>query len=434
MAKAARRLGILVGGGPAPGINCVISAATIEAINSGWEVVGIENGFHDLMRGSLERCRPLVIEDVSRIHAMGGSILYTSRANPTKDPEDLQRTLDSIRELKLDAILSIGGDDTGFSASVVAEAAKGAIRVAHVPKTIDNDLPLPIGMPTFGFQTARHYGAELVTNLMTDAMTTRRWFFVVAMGRQAGHLALGIGKSSGATISIIPEDFPEDEPIGMDHIVDILEAAMFKRIASGRPFGVAVLAEGLSLRFPAADVDVAMPDAERDEHGHVRLAEVHLHRVLCDLVKARFVERGQKVTIVAKNIGYELRSARPIPFDIDYTRDLGYGAVDYLRGLLDGTNDSDEVGAMVTIQDGELAPLRFGTFTDPKTGRPRVRIVNVKSESYRVAREYMIRLEREDLETPSKLAALAAARGITPAAFADRYRYLVEKDTFQPNS
>jgi ATP-dependent phosphofructokinase / diphosphate-dependent phosphofructokinase len=423
-----------VGGGPAPGINCVISAATIEAINSGWEVFGIENGFQDLMQGSLANVRPLAIEDVSRIHLMGGSILYTSRANPTKSPEDLQRTIGAIQELRLDALLSIGGDDTGFSASVVATAAGGAFRAAHVPKTIDNDLPLPIGMPTFGFQSARHVGADIVTNLMTDAMTTRRWFFVVAMGRQAGHLALGIGKSAGATLSIIPEDFPKDAPIALNHIVDILEAAIYKRIASGRPFGVAVLAEGLSLRLPARDVDVAMPDAERDEHGHVRLAEVHLHRLLADLVKARFTERREKITVVAKNLGYELRSARPIPFDIDYTRDLGYGAVDYLRGLLDDASGAHEVGAMVTIQDGQLVPLRFGTFNDPETGRPRVRTVNVDSESYRVAREYMIRLEREDLDTPTKLRDIASAANMAPQEFADRYRYLVEKDTFQPKA
>ena len=426
------RIGILVGGGPAPGINSVIHAATIEAINSGWEVIGIENGFSDLMRGDLSHTVPLEIDDVSRIHLMGGSVLYTSRANPTKREEDLQRTVASCRKLGLDGLLTIGGDDTGYSASIVAQAASGALRVVHVPKTIDNDLPLPAGIPTFGFQTARHVGSEIVTNLMTDAKTTRRWFFCVAMGRQAGHLALGIGKSSGATISVIAEDFPAHEPIALDHIVDVLETSILKRNAAGRNYGVAILAEGLSLRLRPEDVERAMPNAERDEHGHIRLAEVHLHRLLCDLVKARFAARGEKLTAVAKNIGYELRSARPIPFDIEYTRDLGYGAIDYLRGLLSGRNPSDEVGAMVTIQEGQLTPLRFGTFNDPETGRPRVRIVNVESESYHVAREYMIRLERSDLEDPAKLAPLAAAASMEPEAFKARYGYVVEKDTFRP--
>jgi 6-phosphofructokinase 1 len=294
-------------------------------------------------------------------------------------------------------------------------------------------LPLPGDVSTFGFQTARHGGAEQVSNLMTDALTTRRWYFVVAMGRQAGHLAQGIGKSSGATVTIIPEDFAADQPIHLNHIVDILETAIFKRIASGRPFGVAVIAEGLSLRFPPEEVDGAMPDAERDEHGHVRLSEVHLHRLLTDIVRQRLAERGHKVTIVAKNIGYELRSAPPIPFDIEYTRDLGYGAVDYLRGLL-ASGDLDEVGAMVTIQRGELVPLRFGTFDDPATGRPRVRTVNPQSEAYRVSREYQIRLGPDDFTQADRLEGLAKVAGMTPTEFQERYGYIVERDVFQPRN
>ncbi len=412
-------------------MNSVICAATIEAINSGWEVFGIEDGFRDIMKGDTSGVRPLTVEDVSRIHLTGGSMLYTARANPTKDPEDLRRTVDSLKKFEIDGLLTIGGDDTGFSASIVAEHAKGALRVVHVPKTIDNDLPLPGDTPTFGYQTARHVGAQQVSNLMTDALTTRRWFFVVAMGRQAGHLAQGIGKSAGATITVIGEDFEPGKPIGLDHIVDVLETSMIKRIASGRPFGVAVLAEGLGLRLPPEDLARAMPTADRDEHGHVRLAEVNLHRLLTDLVKQRFAERGEKVTIVAKNIGYELRSAPPIPFDIEYTRDLGYGAIDYLRGLL-GKTDTDEVGSMVTIQNGELVPLRFGTYTDPETGRPRIRTVNPKSEAYKVAREYMIRLEPDDLENADKLASIAAAAKMAPDEFRSRFRYLVEQDVYTP--
>lgn len=414
-------------------MNSVICAATIEAINSGWEVYGIPDGFSRLMEGETEHAHPLTVEDVSRIHLSGGSILFTSRANPTRDPEKLDATVKALAELELDALLTIGGDDTGYSAAVVANAASGKLRVAHVPKTIDNDLPLPGDVPTFGYQTARHVGAEQVSNLMTDALTTRRWFFVVAMGRQAGHLAQGIGKSAGATVTVIPEDFAADRPIHLDHIVDILETTIFKRIASGRPFGVAVMAEGLSLRFPSQEIDQAMPHAERDEHGHVRLSEVHLHRLLTDIVRGRLAERGHAVTIVAKNIGYELRSAPPIPFDIEYTRDLGYGAIDYLRGLL-SSDSRVEVGAMVTIQRGELVPLRFGTFNDAATGRPRVRTVNPQSEAYRVAREYQIRLEPDDFSVGDRLERLAEVAGMSAAEFRERYSYLVEQDVFQPRN
>jgi 6-phosphofructokinase 1 len=294
--------------------------------------------------------------------------------------------------------------------------------VAHVPKTIDNDLPLPGGTPTFGFETARSVGVQLVNNLMTDAMTTQRWYLVVAMGRSAGHLAVGIGKSAGATLTVIAEEFPRDEPIRLSRLVDVLETAMLKRIAHGRPFGVAVLAEGIALRLPQEELEKAMPEVERDEHGHVRLADLELDRLLARQLTERFRDRGQKVTVEGKNIGYELRCAPPIPFDIEYTRDLGYGAVDYLKRVL----ATGEPGGMITIQDGHAVALPFGSFSDPETGRVRIRLTNVESSSYRVAREYMIRLDREDLEDPDKLGPIAAAAGLTPEAFSDRYGYLAE--------
>jgi 6-phosphofructokinase 1 len=197
---------------------------------------------------------------------------------------------------------------------------------------------------------------------------------------------------------------------------------MLKRIAHGRPFGVAVLAEGIGLRLPRDELREAMPEVELDEHGHVRLAELELDRLLAKQVKDRFKQRGQNVTVEGKNIGYELRCAPPIPFDIEYTRDLGYSAVDYLKQLLDG----DQPGGMITIQEGHTVALPFGSFSDPETGRVRIRLVNVESASYRVAREYMIRLDREDLEDPEKLRPIAEASRLTPSAFRDRYGYLVQ--------
>ena len=424
------KLGILCGGGPAPGINSVISSATIEAINSGWEVVGIVDGFQHLIEGS-PQIDPLSIAEVSRIHLQGGSVLFTSRANPTlrddgaEDPNwRMTNCLRALDELGIDALITIGGDDTAYSVSKIAEASGGKVRVAHVPKTIDNDLPLPGGMPTFGFQTARHVGTFLINNLMTDALTTRRWFVVVAMGRSAGHLALGIGKAAGVTLTVIAEEFPQGQQVRLDTLVDILETSMLKRIAHGRAFGVAIFSEGVALRLPEEDLVRAIPDIERDEHGNIRLAELHLHRLLTKLVKERFKARGQGVTVEAKNIGYELLCAPPIPFDIEYTRDLGFGAVDYLRRLID--EGREEPGAMITIQDQALVPLPFDAFTDPATGRPHVRLVDLNSTSYRVAREYMIRLERDDLEDPEKLGPIASAAAMESAEFRARYGYLAE--------
>ncbi|HEX9376314.1 MAG TPA: diphosphate--fructose-6-phosphate 1-phosphotransferase [Actinomycetota bacterium] len=429
MTSGTMRVGILCGGGPAPGMNSVISAATIEAVNSGWEVVGILDGFDHLIKGSTVGTQPLGITDVSRIHVMGGSILRTSRANPTirdegaADPEwRLHNCLRALDDLGLGALVTIGGDDTAFSAQAVANAAGGSLRVAHVPKTIDNDLPLPGGMPTFGFETARHTGVELVNNLMTDAITTQRWYLVVAMGRSAGHLALGIGKAAGATLSVIAEEFPPDRPIALGHLVDLVETTMLKRIVHGRPFGVVVLAEGIGLRLREEDLATAMPEVQLDEHGHIRLAELELHRVLAKLVRERFRSRGRKVTVEGTNIGYELRCAPPIPFDIEYTRDLGYGAVEYLRDAIGESRD--EPGAMITIREGHMEALPFGSFSDPETGRVRVREVNVDSHSYRVAREYMIRLKAEDLGDPTVLSKLAEAAGTSPEDFRTRYGYL----------
>src|SRR5262249_8006835 len=141
----------------------------------------------------------------------------------------------------------------------------------------------------------------------------------------------------------------------------------------------------------------------------------------------RLKERGQKTSIVAKNIGYELRCAPPIPFDIAYTRDLGFGAVEYLRTAIDG--GGADPGAMITIQEDHMVPLPFDALTDPETGKTRVRQVDLSSNSYRVAKEYMIRLEREDLDDPAKLDPIAAAAKVTPAEFRERFGYLVDAGT-----
>jgi 6-phosphofructokinase len=241
-----KNLAILVGGGPAPGINSVISAATIRAQLEGVDVVGIRDGFEWIMRGDVDHVTPLTIEGVSRIHFRGGSHIGISRANPTLDENHLENTVISLLRLNVSQLITIGGDDTAYSAMKLDARAGGRIRVVHVPKTIDNDLDLPPYVDTFGFQTARHYGVEIVKNLMVDAKTTSRWYFVIAMGRKAGHLALGIGKAAGATLTLIPEEFA-GRRIRLKTIVDTLVGAVIKRLSYGRRDGVAVIAEGLVL-------------------------------------------------------------------------------------------------------------------------------------------------------------------------------------------
>jgi ATP-dependent phosphofructokinase / diphosphate-dependent phosphofructokinase len=408
-------LAILVGGGPAPGINAVISAAAIEAINEGFRVLGVQDGFKWLMREDASKVRPLRIEDVSRIHLQGGSVLGTARDNPTKSEKATRAVVGTLRSLGVTHLVTIGGDDTALSSSFVAERSGHEIKVVHVPKTIDNDLPLPAHIPTFGYQTARHVGVELVQNLMEDAKSTKRWFVVVAMGRKAGHLALGIGKAAGATLTVIGEEFTDRQTIAFSEICDIVEGAIIKRRASGRPFGLAVLAEGLIEKLDPAELE-GLQDVERDEHGHIRFAEVDLARKVKAEVQGRLSARGLRVTLINKNIGYELRCADPIPFDAAYCRDLGYAAI---RFLLSGGSD-----AMVSVQGGRMVPIPFADIREPGTGRTRVRMVNVESEGYRVAREYMIRLEPEDFSDPSWLAKLAAAGNMSADEFRERFGYL----------
>ena len=414
-----RRLGILVGGGPAPGINSAISSATIEAISSGLEVTGIYDGFEHLMKGRKDITRPLTIEDVSRIHFQGGSILRTSRANPTLQSEDLRRTVQALQDLGITHLVTIGGDDTAYTASAVAGASRGAVRVAHVPKTIDNDLPLPGGMPTFGFETARHVGAKLVLSLMEDSRTTGRWFLVVVMGRKAGHLALGIGKAAGATLTIIPEEFPKDR-ISVSEVSSILEGAILKRRVMGRRNGLAVVAEGVGEKLdPEELAKIPGVEIEHDPHGHIRLGEIPLATLLKREVQRRFALRGERLSVVDLTMGYELRCAQPIPFDIDYTRTLGYGAVRFL--LSEAQEKSLSYSGLVCLEGGHLRVLPFEELRDPVTGRTRVRQVDVRSEYYHVASEYMIRLERRDLEDPEMRVKLAEASKMTPEEFEQKF-------------
>jgi 6-phosphofructokinase len=412
-----KRIGILVGGGPAPGINSVIGAATIRSILGGAEVLGIMDGFTWLMEGDTSKIRPLSIEEVSRIHFRGGSYLRTARANPTKNAQHLETAVNTLLELKVSGLITIGGDDTAFSALRLEQAAAGRLKVVHVPKTIDNDLDLPHGIPTFGFQTARHIGAEIVKNLMVDAQTTTRWYLVVAMGRKAGHLALGIGKAAGATLTLIPEEFGPG-PLRLTRLVGTLVGAIIKRRAMGRADGVAVLAEGLVEQLDPRDLD-GFDDIERDEHGHLRLAEVDFGALLKREVEKQLKVYGIKATIAAKNIGYELRCADPIPYDMEYTRDLGYCAANY---LLEGGS-----ATMVAMINGRFTPIPFHQILDPVTGRTRVRMVDVESETYRIAGRYMIRLSPEDFAQPDQLAQYAALTGISKEEFCARFEYLVAK-------
>jgi 6-phosphofructokinase 1 len=420
------KLVIVVGGGPAPGINGVISSVTIEAINQGIEVLGVRDGFKNLVAGDVSGARPLTIPDVAPHYQRGGSILGTSRTNPAKNPEDLQRTVDTLNRLGANYLVTVGGDDTAFGGSPVYKKCGGAIKVAHVPKTIDNDLPLPPGVPTFGFETARHIGVQVARNLHEDAKTTTRWYLIISMGRAAGHLALGIGKASAATVTIISEEF-RGQKVTLDQICDIIIGSMIKRKAQGKGYGLAVLSEGLLESIGEEGLLQAMGDelnkygvVERDAFGHLRLGEIEFGRMIRYRLSARLAELGLKFTMIDKDLGYELRCADPIPFDAEYTRNLGYGAVKFLL-----SPESDRYGAIISFLEGKLVPLKFEDMINPKTQRMRPRLVDVTSETYECARRYMIRLDRGDFEDATRLEKLAGVVKMKPDQFRSRFEYLV---------
>ena len=411
-------MGILVGGGPAPGINSVISAATIRATLQGLDVIGLQDGYEWLMQGDTDHAVALTIDTVSRIHFRGGSFIGISRANPTTSPERMDNVVASLLRLGVRQLITIGGDDTALSATLLERTAAGALRVVHVPKSIDNDLDLPAHVDTFGFQSARHIGVDIVKNLMVDAKTTSRWYFVIAMGRKAGHLALGIGKAAGATLTLIPEEFPSAK-IKLKVFVDTLVGAIIKRLSYDRRDGVAMIAEGVVLSIDPEDL-AQLEGVERDAHGHVRIAEVNIGEILKEQVQKRLKQFGIKTTVVAKNIGYELRCADPIPFDMEYTRDLGYCAAKY---LLSGGN-----AVMMSMQGGHFVAVPFEKLVDPETSRTKVRLVDIHSTRYAIARRYMIRLRRDDFEDPHELAKFAATCGLNLQEFRAEFEYLIESE------
>ncbi|MDA0987415.1 MAG: 6-phosphofructokinase [Bacteroidetes bacterium] len=446
--KTNGKLGILVGGGPAPGINGVISASVIEAERNGINCTGFYEGFEGISLSKNPERIELVTrhletgessKEVSRVDVEGGSILRTSRHNPSD--KELDRAIKTLIELEIKYLITIGGDDTASSASRLADRAKGKIRVAHVPKTIDNDLPLPGDMPTFGYRTACELGAKLVRNLMVDAATMPRWFIVVTMGRTAGHLALGIGKAAGATLTIIPED-PEfgnsQNKISASLVCDIIESSIYKRLTLGRQDGVVVISEGVVLKLLKGEIEkLTGKTFLYDLHGHVKLGEFDMAPIWKSEIDKRLKRLKEKfniaITTTAQNIGYPLRCQTPGSFDREYIRELGFAAVRFVLGKTPYKNISKINSAMVYIEHGNMRYSNFADIRkiDPKTGKLRVqvRLVNINTQSYKVAREYMIRLEESDFTDESKLNSLAEVSKMSTKEFKKKFLHLVANDS-----
>ncbi|MCI0336939.1 MAG: 6-phosphofructokinase [Acidobacteria bacterium] len=408
---AIKKLGILVGGGPAPGVNDVIAAVALKAHDNGCTPIGFHDGFEWLAQRYTDEQHELAADEVSHIHLDGGCILGTSRTDITREPQSLENAIAALKKLEIEALVTIGGDDLVASSAAIEQKSEGAIKVVQIPKSIDNDLPLPAPLTTLGYETARHVGVGIVKSLMEDAKTTGRWFIGVTMGRPTGHLTLGIGAAVSATCTIIPEEFPQ-EGICLADICDIVEGSVIKRLAMGKGYGVALLSEALSEHFSPQEV-TELQTVDRDAQGHIRVAEIDLGRKVKSEVQARLERRGVKVTIVDKTIGYELRCAPPIPYDAEHARDLGYVAVNYLQ--------AGGSGVMITMQDGEFTPVPLDEVIDHHTGRGKLRAVDITAESYQVARDYMVRINARDFADEAWVERLARTAGLSVSDFKTRF-------------
>jgi len=323
-AEETLKIGVLTGGGDCPGLNAVIQAIVTRASQYGFEVWGIEDGYKGLLEG---RARPLRKEDVRDIYAIGGTILGTSRKNPTKSEEDIRRVLENFEKLGLDGLITIGGDDTLGAARKLYERG---VPIVGVPKTIDNDLSATDY--SIGFWTAVQTIAEALERLHTTARSHKRVIVAEIMGRYAGWLALMGGLAGGAHIILIPE-----KPLDIDEVCRIIE----EREKRGEPYTVIAVAEGV--KIPTTG-ELAVAAAEKDEFGHVRLGGIA--KFLEEEIKRR---TGKQVRSTI--LGYIQRGGSPVAFDRILGIRLGFKAVDLVK--------ERKFGYAVVLRGTEIVPVKL---------------------------------------------------------------------------
>jgi ATP-dependent phosphofructokinase / diphosphate-dependent phosphofructokinase len=415
-----RRVGILFSGGPAPASNAVIGAAAGTFRRSGREVVGVLHGYTALQ--SYDRTsRPLVPEehfhvfvdrDLWGLRNARGVFVGTGRANPGKgilsardldDPvktDRLRRVYEALVDLGIDALISIGGDDTLRTANFLYEFQKRLpqgsprVRVVHVPKTIDNDYR---GIDfTFGFFTAVDVMANELLNLRADAMATRSYYVVETMGRKAGWVAYGVAISGEAHLVLGVEDVVGDlateevvhDPetgasrtevrLSMDRLADLIVDLIVSRERRGKLYGTVVLAEGLAEMLPEA----YLRSVARDEHGHVSLGRIDIGKLVAQVAAARYEQRtGKTKKLTGVQLGYESRCSPPHAFDVVLGSQLGVGA---FRALTEKGLD----GHMVSVSGQlDLRYVPFSQLIDPHTLKTEVRFVERGSDFHRLAAE-----------------------------------------------
>jgi len=362
-------IAILCAGGPAPGINTVIGSVTKVFLNAGYRVLGINGGYKTLFNGETT-FDDLDFNFADTVFSRGGSALKMSRHKP----KDTEFTSDFFTKNNVKLLVTIGGDDTASTANRLSKfLAANNVKVSniHVPKTIDNDLPLPEGSPTFGYQSAKEEGVRLATTIYEDARTSGNWFIISAMGREAGHLAFGIGTACHLPMIIIPELFNKTK-ITFDKITRLIISSMVKRKLLDINFGAAVVSEGVFHFMSDEEVEGTGINFTYDDHGHPELGNVSKSHIFNMLVQRKMKKLGINIKSRPNELGYELRCCRPIAFDLAYATILGTGVMKLFQEGI--------TGCMVTADPaGNISPLYLKDVED-EHGKVKPRLVNINSE------------------------------------------------------
>ncbi len=359
---------ILCAGGPAPGINTVISSVTKAFLQDGYRVLGIQGGYAGIFVEP--KFAELDFNFADSIVTTGGSALKMSRYKPKDD----EFKVDFFVENNVKLLVTIGGDDTASTANRLSkflQASKVEVKNIHVPKTIDNDLPLPEGSPTFGYHSAKEEGVKLTTTVYEDARTSGNWFVISAMGREAGHLAFGMGTACHCPMIIIPEMFNKTQ-ITIDKIVNLMVSSIVKRKILGIEYGVAIISEGVFHFINDEDIKNCGINFTFDDHGHPELGNVSKAHIFNILLQEKLSAIKLKVKSRPVEIGYEIRCCRPIAFDLSYATLMGTGVHTLYK--------EGKTGCMVYVDPvGDVAPLYLKDLEGPN-GKIRPRLVNINSQ------------------------------------------------------
>jgi len=362
-------IAILCAGGPAPGINTVVGSVTKVFLNAGFKVIGIHEGYKTLFTDK-PNTEELDFSFADSIYSRGGSALKMSRYKP----KDEEFKVDFFVNNNVKLLVTIGGDDTASTANRLSKfLEKNKVKVSniHVPKTIDNDLPLPEGIPTFGYHSAKEEGVKIGTTIYEDARTSGNWFVVSAMGREAGHLAFGIGTACHFPMIIIPEMFNKTK-ITFDKITRMIISSMVKRRLMGIDYGVAIISEGVFHFMSDEEIEGTGINFTYDEHGHPELGNVSKAHIFNLLVQRKLKKLNISVRSRPNEIGYELRCIRPIAYDLAYATLLGTGIFKLFQEGLTGC-------MIMQTHKGDVAPLYLKDVED-EHGKVKTRLVNVDSE------------------------------------------------------